>query len=76
MELALHRLTHQTPPDTYEESIHGTIVRLCPTGFDDLVALVVHLADAMAAVLEAECGSREAAIEVLRQQLAEVEESS
>lgn len=70
MELALHRLTHQTEPDIYEESIHGTIVRLCPAGFDDMVALVIHLADAMGAVMERECGSREAAIEALRQQLA------
>lgn len=72
MELTLHRLTHQTEPDTYEGSIYGTIVRLCkPTGVEDLTALVIHLADAMASVMERECGSREAAIESLRQQLAE-----
>lgn len=70
MELALHRLT-QTEPETYEESIYGTLARLCPAGFDDMAALVIHLADALAAVVERECGSREAAVEALRQQLAE-----
>jgi len=74
MELALHRLTHQTPPESYEESIYGTLVRLCPAGFDDMMALIIHLADAMAAVVEGECGSREAAVEVLRRQLAEAEQ--
>lgn len=73
MELTLHRLIHQAEPETYEESIYGTLVRLCPAGFDDMVALVIHLADAAAAVLERECGSREAAIESLRRQLAEAD---
>lgn len=73
MELTLHRLTHQAEPDTYEESIYGTLARLCPTGFDDMAALIIHLADAMAAVVERECGSREAVIESLRQQLAETD---
>jgi hypothetical protein len=75
-ELALHRLTHQTEPDTYEESIYGTISRLCPKGFDDLMALVIHYADAMAAVLERECGSKEAAAASLEQQLAELVRSN
>lgn len=74
MELTLHRLTHQAEPETYEESIYGTLVRLCkPTGVDNLMELVIHLADGMAAVMERECGSREAAIESLRQQLAEAD---
>lgn len=70
LELTLHRLTHQTEPETYEESIYGTLARLCPAGFDDMAALVIHLADALAAGMECECGSREAAVESLRQQLA------
>lgn len=73
MELALHRLTHQTPPTTYEESFYGTLQRLCPAGFDDMVALIAHFADAMAAGVERECGGREAAVESLRQQLAETD---
>lgn len=73
MELTLHRLTHQAQPETYEETVYGTLVRLCPAGFDDMVELVVHLAGAMATAMESECGSREVAIEVLRQQLAEAD---
>lgn len=74
LELAIHRLTHQIDPDTYEESIHGTIARLCkPSGVDALMALVIYLADVAADATERECGSREAAIEALQRQLAEAD---
>jgi hypothetical protein len=70
MELTLHRLTNNQPGAVYDE-----IVRLCTgTGAGDLMEIVIHLADAMAAVMESECGSREAAVEVLRRQLAEAEQ--
>lgn len=69
IELTLHRLQHPNQPETYEDSIHGTIARLCPTGVQDLTALVIHLADCMAAVLIKDCDSREAAIASLQQQL-------
>ena len=76
MELTLHRLT-QTNPETYEESAYAAIVRLCkPTGGGGVMDLAIHLADAMGAVLVHECGSKEAAAESLRQQLAEAAERS
>lgn len=75
IETTLHRLQHPNQPDAYEDSIHGTLVRLCkPAGVENLMALTIHLADAMAAVLVKDCGSREAAIESLQQQLAEAGE--
>ncbi|MFJ8784998.1 hypothetical protein [Streptomyces sp. NPDC102476] len=67
IELTLHRLTTPTPGAIYEE-----ITRLC-TGPDsaDLMNVTIHLADAMAAVLIKDTGSREDAITALRAQLPE-----
>ncbi|MGQ5576724.1 hypothetical protein [Streptomyces sp. ECR3.8] len=65
MELTLHRLTNHNPGDVYDE-----ITRLCiPGGVENLMAIAVHLADAMAAVLVKDTGSREAAVAALRKQL-------
>lgn len=65
MELTLHRLTSHKPGAIYDE-----IVRLCnPGGTDNLMAIAIHLADAMAAVLVKDSGSSEAAIASLREQL-------
>ncbi len=72
MELTLHRLRNPLDLPTYEESIHGTIVRLCePDPFGELMDLVIHLAGVVAAFMEGECGSREAAIKSLERQIAE-----
>lgn len=69
IELTLHRLTATDPGAIYDE-----IVRLCkPGGTDNLMALVIHFADAMAAVTQRETGSKEAAIDTLQQQLAEAD---
>lgn len=68
-ELTLHRLTNTQPGAIYDE-----IVRLCAgRGIEPLAAMTIHLADAMAAVLIKDCGSRENAIAALQQQLAEVD---
>lgn len=65
MELTLHRLTNHNPGDVYDE-----LARLCkPSGIDNLMAIAIHLTDAMAAVLVKDCGSREAAVASLREQL-------
>ncbi len=70
IEITLHRLQHPDQPDTYEESIHSTLVRLCkPAGVENLMNLTIHLADCMAAVLVKDSGSREAAIAALQQEL-------
>lgn len=67
MELTLHRLTNTQPGAVYDE-----IVRLSDgRGLDPLMNMLIHLADAMAAVLVKDCGSREEAIAALQQQLAE-----
>lgn len=67
MELTLHRLTNTEPGAIYDE-----IVRLSDgRGIDPLMAMLIHYASAMAAVLVKECGSREAVIASLQQQLAE-----
>ena len=72
MELTLHRLTTPTPGAIYDE-----IVRLCTgTGSADLMEITIHLADAMAAVLVKDTGSREAAITALQQQLANADRSA
>lgn len=69
MELTLHRLTNHEPGAIYDE-----ITRLCmPGGVDNLMAVAIHLTDAMAAVLVKDCGSSEAAITSLREQLANSE---
>lgn len=66
MELTLHRLTNHAPGAIYEE-----VVRLCTgAGSADLIEVAIHLADAMAAVLIKDTGSREDAIKALQQQLA------
>lgn len=71
-ELTLHRLQHPNQPEAYEDTVYGTLARLCkPAGVDNLMALAIHLADLMAAVLVKDTGSREAAIADLQQQLAE-----
>lgn len=65
IELTLYRLTNHNPGDVYDE-----ITRLCiPGGVDNLTAIAIHLADAMAAVLVKDTGSSEAAIAALREQL-------
>ncbi|MCI3246483.1 hypothetical protein [Streptomyces spinosisporus] len=65
MELTLHRLTNTQPG-----AIHSEITRLCNGGgIEPLAAMTIHLADAMAAVLIKDTGSREDAITALRQQL-------
>jgi hypothetical protein len=67
IQLTLHRLTASDPAAVYDE-----VVRLCkPAGVENLMALAIHLADAMAVMTERECGSREAAIKSLQQQLDE-----
>lgn len=69
MELTLHRLTNHQPGAIYDE-----IVRLCiPGGTDNLMAIAIHLADAMAAVLVKDCGSSDAAITSLQEQLTEAD---
>lgn len=66
IELTLHRLTNTQPGAAYEE-----ITRLCNgQGIDPLAAMTIHLADAMAAVLIKNTGSRDNAIAALRYQLA------
>lgn len=45
--------------------------RLGRLGYDGIIGVAVHLLEAMAATLEKECGSREAAAESLAQQLVE-----
>lgn len=65
-ELILHRLTNRTPGAIYDE-----ITRVCPAGISDLMAVTIHLADAMAAALIKDAGSPEAAAETLLQQLSE-----
>jgi hypothetical protein len=70
IELTLHRLQHPNQPEAFEDTVYGTLSRLCPNGVDDVMALAIHLADAMAAVLVKDCGSREEAIGSLQQQLA------
>lgn len=67
LELTLHRLTNTQPGAVYSE-----ITRLCNGGgIDPLAHMTIHLADAMAAVLIKDCGSRDEAIAALRTQLAE-----
>lgn len=67
MELTLHRLTNTQPGAVYEE-----ITRLCAGGgIEPLAAMTIHLADAMAAVLIKDTGSREEAVTSLQRQLAE-----
>jgi hypothetical protein len=73
MELTLNRLTHQTEPEAYEDSIYQAITRLQPDPVLGLMNVVIHFADAMAAVMERECGSREAAIESLQRQITEAD---
>lgn len=65
MALTLHRLRDQDPATVYE-----LLPTLCnPDPVRALMDMVIHFADATAAALEAECGSKEAAVESLQQQL-------
>jgi len=68
-ELILHRLTNTQPGAIYEE-----IIRLANGGgISPVMNLTIHLADAMAAVLIKDTGSRDAAIAALREQLAKAD---
>lgn len=65
MALTLHRLRDQDLAAAYE-----LLPGLCkPDSITTLMNLVIHFADATAAALEAECGSKEAAADSLQQQL-------
>lgn len=67
-ELTLHLLN--TPNGT-DANAYDLITRLCPRGVYDLLPLALHLAEACGALLERECGNRDAVIEALQRQLAE-----
>ncbi|MFE1424386.1 hypothetical protein ACFW6C_02255 [Streptomyces fungicidicus] len=65
MDLVLHRLRSQDQATAYDE-----IARLMrPDGIMSLMGVAIHLADAMAAVLKDQCGSRPAAIRSLEEQI-------
>lgn len=66
IELTLHQLQAPANADIYD-----LITRLCPRGVHDLLPLTVHLAEACGALLERDCGNRDAAIEALQLQLGE-----
>lgn len=65
MNLVLHRLRSQDQAAAYDE-----IARLMrPDGIMNLMDVAIHLADAMAATLKDQCGSRQAAIRSLEEQI-------
>ncbi|MFI5684651.1 hypothetical protein [Streptomyces sp. NPDC051636] len=71
MELTIHQLQSPNTPDVYE-----VLNRLCPGGVHDLLPLTVHLAEAAGELLARECGSKEAAIESLTEQITKVASTS
>ncbi|MFE1882668.1 hypothetical protein [Streptomyces diastatochromogenes] len=68
MELTLHQL--QTPNTT---DVYDLLTRLCPRGVHDLLPLTFHLAESADELLARECGSREAAIQSLSEQIGAAE---
>lgn len=71
IQLTLHQLEAPAHADVYD-----LITRLCPRGVYDLIPLTIHLAEACGALLERDCGNREATVKALQMQLADPNEAA